>query len=227
MKNLFIVLFMSIGALMSAQNQLPNTISVGGEGKVMVKPDEAVLYIGVETNNEDSKIAKTQNDAVMAKMIDFLKKSGVNAKDYKTEQVSLYQRQDYQTKEKYFQASQSIQIQITDLTKYESLMAGLIEAGANKINSVQFRSSEVEKYESEARKKAVENAQKKAKDYAETLGQNVGKALMVYENNTQTIFPRVGQMKAMAYAESDTATQTLAEGEIEITAHVNISFELK
>lgn len=227
MKNLFIVLFMSIGTLMSAQNQLPNTISVGGEGKVMVKPDEAVLYIGVETNNEDSKIAKTQNDAVMAKMIDFLKKSGVNAKDYKTEQVSLYQRQDYQTKEKYFQASQSIQIQITDLTKYESLMAGLIEAGANKINSVQFRSSEVEKYESEARKKAVENAQKKAKDYAETLGQNVGKALMVYENNTQTIFPRVGQMKAMAYAESDTATQTLAEGEIEITAHVNISFELK
>lgn len=227
MKNLFIVLFMSIGALMSAQNQLPNTISVGGEGKVMVKPDEAVLYIGVETNNEDAKIAKTQNDAVMAKMIDFLKKSGVNAKDYKTEQVSLYQRQDYQTKEKYFQASQSIQIQITDLTKYESLMAGLIEAGANKINSVQFRSSEVEKYESEARKKAVENARKKAKDYAETLGQNVGKALMVYENNTQTIFPRVGQMKAMAYAESDTATQTLAEGEIEITAHVNISFELK
>lgn len=227
MKNLFIVLFMSIGTLMSAQNQLPNTISVGGEGKVMVKPDEAVLYIGVETNNEDSKIAKTQNDAVMAKMIDFLKKSGVNSKDYKTEQVSLYQRQDYQTKEKYFQASQSIQIQITDLTKYESLMAGLIEAGANKINSVQFRSSEVEKYESEARKKAVENAQKKAKDYAETLGQNVGKALMVYENSTQTIFPRVGQMKAMAYAESDTATQTLAEGEIEITAHVNISFELK
>lgn len=227
MKNLFIVLFMSIGTLMSAQNQLPNTISVGGEGKVMVKPDEAVLYIGVETNNEDAKIAKTQNDAVMAKMIDFLKKSGVNAKDYKTEQVSLYQRQDYQTKEKYFQASQSIQIQITDLTKYESLMAGLIEAGANKINSVQFRSSEVEKYESEARKKAVENARKKAKDYAETLGQNVGKALMVYENNTQTIFPRVGQMKAMAYAESDTATQTLAEGEIEITAHVNISFELK
>jgi len=227
MKNLFIVLFMSIGTLMSAQNQLPNTISVGGEGKVMVKPDEAVLYIGVETNNEDSKIAKTQNDAVMAKMIDFLKKSGVNSKDYKTEQVSLYQRQDYQTKEKYFQASQSIQIQITDLTKYESLMAGLIEAGANKINSVQFRSSEVEKYESEARKKAVENAQKKAKDYAETLGQNVGKALMVYENNTQTIFPRVGQMQAMAYAESDTATQTLAEGEIEITAHVNISFELK
>lgn len=227
MKNLFIVLFMSIGTLMSAQNQLPNTISVGGEGKVMVKPDEAVLYIGVETNNEDSKIAKTQNDAVMAKMIDFLKKSGVNSKDYKTEQVSLYQRQDYQTKEKYFQASQSIQIQITDLTKYESLMAGLIEAGANKINSVQFRSSEVEKYESEARKKAVENARKKAKDYAETLGQNVGKALMVYENNTQTIFPRVGQMKAMAYAESDTATQTLAEGEIEITAHVNISFELK
>lgn len=227
MKNLFIVLFMSIGTLMSAQNQLPNTISVGGEGKVMVKPDEAVLYIGVETNNEDSKIAKTQNDAVMAKMIDFLKKSGVNSKDYKTEQVSLYQRQDYQTKEKYFQASQSIQIQITDLTKYESLMAGLIEAGANKINSVQFRSSEVEKYESEARKKAVENAQKKAKDYAETLGQNVGKALMVFENNTQTIFPRVGQMKAMAYAESDTATQTLAEGEIEITAHVNISFELK
>src|SRR5690606_40766899 len=106
MKNLVIVLFMAIATTMGAQNQLQNTISVGGEGKVMVKPDEAALSIGVETNNPDAKVAKSENDAIMAKMIAFLKKSGIDAKDYKTERVNLYQRQDYQTKEKYYQRSE-------------------------------------------------------------------------------------------------------------------------
>ena len=227
MKNVLIVLFMAIGTTMSAQNQLQNTISVSGEGKVMVKPDEAVLSIGVETNNPDAKVAKSENDAVMAKMIDFLKKSGMDAKDYKTERVNLYQRQDYESKEKYYQAGQTIQIQIKDLTKYETIMAGLIDAGANQINGVQFKSSQMEKYESDARKKAVQNAQKKAQDYAEALGQNVGTAIVVSENSTQSVFPRVYQMKAAAYAESDSVAQTLAEGEIEITANINITFQLK
>lgn len=228
MKNLVIVLFMAIATTMGAQNQLQNTISVGGEGKVMVKPDEAALSIGVETNNPDAKVAKSENDAIMAKMIAFLKKSGIDTKDYKTERVNLYQRQDYQTKEKYYQAGQSIQIQIKDLSKYETIMAGLIDAGANQINGVQFKSSEIEKYESEARKKAVQNAQKKAADYAQALGQNVGTAIVVSENSTQAVFPRVYQMKAAAYAESASAAdETLAEGEIEITANINITFQLK
>lgn len=227
MKKLLIVLFMAIGTTMSAQNQPQNTISVGGEGKVMVKPDEALLSIGVETNNPDAKVAKSENDAVMAKMIDFLKKSGIDAKDYKTERVNLYQRQDYESKEKYYQAGQTIQIQIKDLSKYETIMAGMIDAGANQINGIQFKSSQMEKYESEARKKAVQNAQKKAQDYAQALGQNVGTAIVVSENGAQAVFPRMYQMKAAAYAESDTAAQTLAEGEIEITANINITFQLK
>lgn len=225
MKNLLIVLFMALGTAMHAQT--PNTISVTGEGKVMVKPDEAVLSIGVETNDNDAKEAKNQNDAVMAKMIAFLKKSGINAKDYKTERVNLYQRQDYQSKKKYYQASQSIQIQIKDLDKYETIMAGLIDAGANQINGIQFKSSEVEKYEAEARKKAVQNAKQKANDYAQALGQQVGKAISVFENNTQTILPRVYQMKTAAYAEDASAMETVAEGEIEISANINIAFELK
>ncbi|HLV46483.1 MAG TPA: SIMPL domain-containing protein [Flavobacterium sp.] len=227
MKKLLIVLFMAIGTTMSAQNQPQNTISVGGEGKVMVKPDEALLSIGVETNNPDAKVAKSENDAVMAKMIDFLKKSGIDAKDYKTERVNLYQRQDYESKEKYYQAGQTIQVHIKDLSKYETIMAGMIDAGANQINGIQFKSSQMEKYESEARKKAVQNAQKKAQDYAQALGQNVGTAIVVSENGAQAVFPRMYQMKAAAYAESDTAAQTLAEGEIEITANVNITFQLK
>lgn len=225
MKNLLIVLFMAFGTAMHAQT--PNTISVAGEGKVMVKPDEAVLSIGVETNDSDAKVAKTKNDEVMAKMIAFLKKSGINAKDYKTERVNLYQRQDYQSKKKYYQASQSIQVQIKDLDKYETIMAGLIEAGANQINGIQFKSSEVEKYEAEARKKAVQNAKQKANDYAQALGQQVGKAISVFENSAQTILPRVYQMKAADYAETASAMETVAEGEIEISANINIAFELK
>ena len=103
-------------------------------------------------------------------------------------------------------------------------MKGLLETGINRINSVTFSSSEMKKLESEARVKAIMDAKQKAMEYASALGQNIGKAVHITEfNNVSTPMP---VLRSMAM-EGDSKMQTMAPGEMEINAQVNVSFELK
>lgn len=207
-------------------NMMNNTVTVTGEGKLSVTPDQALLSVGADFKDKDAAKAKAQNDAVISKMIAFLKKSGLSDKDFKTERVSLYKSSDYQAKQDYFYASQSISITLNSLDSYEKIMEGLMEAGANTINNVEFKSSKLASYETEIRGKAVENAKKKAEDYAKALNLKVGKAVAVTDNS-QTIFPRVYAMKMAEASSGDAQKETLAVGEIDVTTNVTIAFELK
>jgi uncharacterized protein YggE len=136
---------------------------------------------------------------------------------------------DYNKKKYTFTANQTIVIHLRDLSKYDAMMMGLVDAGANDIQGVEFRTSKLEQYESEARTKAVQQARAKANDYAAALGQKAGKALVV-SDNSQTYYPIMRNQMAMVKAESMDAgmpRETLAVGEIEVTANVTISFALE
>ena len=182
--------------------------------------------MGAEIKDLDSSKAKKQNDEIIAKMIQVIKKSGVAEKDYQTQRVNLYKTREYQEKKDYFVASQTITITLRNLDNYEKLMADLMAAGANTINGVEFKSTQTEKVATEIRAKAVLNAKKKAEDYASALNQTIGKALII-SDQSMVNNPRVYMMKTAMADESAGMDQTLAVGEIEISTNVNVVFELK
>ena len=207
--------------------QIPQ-ISVTGEGKIKVVPDQAIVSVGFQNQGKDAKEVKTLNDEVVDKVIKFLKKSGIPATDYKTNNVSLNKSYDYEKKKYNFQANQTLSITLKDLSKYDEIMMGLNDAGVNTINGVEFKSSKMEDYERDARKKAMVNAKQKAADYVSVLGQKVGKALLITDNS-QSYFPQPmykGGMMAMA-ADSSAPRETLAVGEIEIITNVSVTFALE
>jgi uncharacterized protein YggE len=178
MKNVILVVALFLAITIKAQDQKPQVpqIAVTGEGKVKVIPDQAVINVGFQNSGKDSKEVKTLNDEVVDKVIKYLKKSGIPATDYKTNNVTLYKSYDYEKKKQNFQASQTLSITLKDLSKYDDIMMGLNDAGVNTINGVEFKSSKMEDYEREARKKAMLHAKQKAQDYVSVLGQKVGKA---------------------------------------------------
>lgn len=229
MKKIALVVFVFVTTLATAQqvtqqNQQPQ-ISVMGEGKVMVTPDRVDITIGVENIGADATEVKKKNDATIDAVIKYLKSVKVPAEDYQTQRVNLYRNYDYNKKKYSFTASQTIVIHLKDITKYDSMMMGLVDAGVNNIQGIEFKTSKQAQYESEARVKAVAEAKQKANDYAGALNQKVGKAIVVTDN-TQVNYPRM--MNAMKFESADAAIpkETLAIGEITITANVNISFEL-
>jgi uncharacterized protein YggE len=190
-------------------------INVSGEGKVKVTPDEAIVTVGVTNVGADANTVKKDNDKAVEAIIKYLKSINMPVKDYQTRNVYLHRNYDYNKKKYTFTANQTIVIHLRDLSKYDAMMMGLVDAGANDIQGVEFRTSKLEQYESEARTKAVQQARAKANDYAAALGQKAGKALVV-SDNSQTYYPIMRNQMAMVKAESMDAgmpRETLAVGE--------------
>ena len=224
---ILVTLFALTTQAQEQKNQVPQ-ISVSGEGKVKITPDQVVINVGFQNTGKDAKEVKNLNDEVVDKVIKFLKKSGIPATDYKTNNVSLYKSYDYEKKKYNFQASQSLTILLKDLSKYDDVMMGLNDAGVNSINGVEFKSSKMDDYEREARKKAMLDAKQKAQDYVSVLGQKVGKALLITDNS-QSYAPQPmykGNMMAMA-ADGGGQRETLAVGELEIITNVSVTFALE
>lgn len=222
---ILVTLFALTAQAQEHKPQVPQ-ISVTGEGKIKVTPDQAVISIGFQNTGKDAKEVKTLNDEVVDKVIKFLKKTGISASDYKTTNVSLYKNYDYEKKKYNFQASQSLTVTLKDLSKYDELMMGLNDAGVNSISGVEFKSSKMEDHEREARKKAILDAKQKAQDYVSVLGQKVGKALLITDNSQVYVPQPMFKGYAMAANAEDAPRETLAVGELEVNTNVSVTFAL-
>ena len=176
MKNAALILLTFFATIAEAQEQkapLIPQISVTGEGKIKVVPDQAVVTVGVLNSGKEAAEVKKLNDETVDKVIKFLKKSGIPSTDYKTNNVSLFKNYDYEKKKYTYEANQTLAITFKDLSKYDEVMMGLNETGINSIQGVEFKSSKMDDYEKEARKKAMLNAKQKALDYVSVLGQKI------------------------------------------------------
>ena len=94
----FLVTIFTLTTMAQEQKQQVPQISVSGEGKVKIIPDQAVINVGFQNSGKDAKEVKTLNDEVVDRVIKFLKKTGIPATDYKTDNVSLYKGYDYEKK---------------------------------------------------------------------------------------------------------------------------------
>ena len=227
MKKIILLFALVAGLGMQAQNDNSNPgIHVTGEGIVKVTPDKVTLNSRIEHEGQSATSVKSQNDEVVDKVIKFLKSEGVAEKNINTDYINLNKRYNYNDKTYTYVASQAISITLEDISKYESIMKGLLENGLNGISGIEFESSEIEKHKAEARKRAVLNAKTKAEALAEPLGQTVGKAFMISEGSSSNYQPVYRAMEMKAYADQASNQETIAPGEMEVNIKVNVAFQL-
>lgn len=230
MKKLLIILIMSTSSIFAQDvKQIPQ-ISVTGEGKIKVIPDEAMVTISIENTSKEAAEAKKANDIIADKVLILIKNKGIAITDFQTQRMNLRQNYDYNTKKKSYVANQTIAIHLKDLSKYDDLMMELVETGINGIQGVEFMSSKIKELEKQARKNALLDAKAKAEDYVSVLaGQKVGKALLISDNSQTNYPPPVfrGVMKTMAMSDESSPRETLAVGEIEIISTVAVTFVLE
>lgn len=229
MKKALIILAMVFMAQSYGQEikQVPQ-ISVNGQAKVKVAPDQATITATVETKGSNAKDVKKENDKQIDAVLKLIKKNNIATADYRTHRVALNPQYDYAKKKTNYNATQTIEIIVRNLNQYDELMEGLVSDGVNRIDNVVFQSSNMAKYESEARKLAMKDAKMKAEDYVSVLGQKVGRAVTI-SDNSQIYSPQPVYARMMKAEMSDSATprETLAAGEIEISANVSVNFILE
>lgn len=230
MRTLFLSLAMALVAFvgMAQMNVNPPLITVNGEGKISVVPDHVTISVAVESETNDAPSAKAENDAVIRKILQFAKEIGLDAKEVQTDYIRLEPYYKYEERVTRYKAYQSVNITLRDLSKYDKLMMGLINSGANRINSVEFKSKDIVALKDKARLLAVKDAQNKAKAMTAEIGQSIGKAFYIDEiGQFQPVFEAYAKSAAMMDGGGGNSNEpTIALGQITITSQVSVRFLL-
>lgn len=238
----FVLLAVALLAVPDAPAQEDRRITVAGEADVRVVPDEVVLNLGVETDDLDLAVAKARNDERMSRVIDAARDAGLPDNLIRTDYLGIEPRYDYDGRERIFLGywvQKSVSLTLRDIDAFEDLLSAVLEAGANYVHGIQFRTTELRLHRDRARALALEAARDKAEMMAGELGHTVAGTVLIREDRSGWwssyggwwgggrggyMSQNVVQNAPGGGASADGVT---VPGQISVTAHVSVTFELE
>ncbi len=134
-----------------------------------VVPDRVSISFAVETRNTDLETATSGTDAAVKKVMAAARGLGVDPTDIQTDFIRVeisYSDKGQGTRVAFYTASKGVQILLKDVSHFDQLVQAGLKAGANKIDDMNFSTSELRKYRDQARAMAVQAASEKAHDLA-------------------------------------------------------------
>lgn len=212
----------------SVVTQKAITFNVTGEGKVTAKPDSASIMAGIQAQASTVKSAQDQINAVINKVSQDLKQSGVNAEDIQTTNYNINPNYDYtggSQKANGFSASTTLSIKVKDISRINDVIDEATANGANQISGISFEVSDKAKLENEARQMAVNQAKQKAADAAKIAGFKLGRIVNYSEGNPG--LPRPIMMQALAAKSSGSPSTEVQPGSTDVTINVTLSYEIQ
>ena len=210
----------------------PGQISVSATGNSYQAPDLATVSAGVVTQAPNAQDAMAANAKKMSAIIDALKSAGVQQRHIKTSQLSLNPQYDHHQNRNQpriigYQARNTVSAKSEDLERVGPMIDALVSAGANNINGVNFGIKDSVAAKSIARKAAVVEARRKAKEMAEAAGLSLGRVLRMTENTHGFGVPQrmANVMHDMDGGAAEMST-SISGGEQTLSVTVNITFEI-
>ncbi|MCW3139155.1 MAG: SIMPL domain-containing protein [Methanophagales archaeon] len=166
-----------------------STISVSGTGIIKTEPNQAKVYLGVETQSRDVTEALEENSLKMQSIIKAIKKLGISKDSIETTYFSVYPIRDYEKSGEDiigYRASNEITVELHDLDKIGAVIEEAMNAGANKVRRIEFGLTEDKKREvkNEALKEACKDARTKADAIASGLGLKITRIATARESGT-------------------------------------------
>jgi uncharacterized protein YggE len=210
---------------------LPRTITVVGEGTVKIKPDIAQANIGVEVIRPTVKAASSGAKESMDAVLQALKEQGVDEKDIQTSGFSVWTERPYGPEgpadEVLYHVSNQVAVTIRDLDTVGTVLDAAIEAGANNIYGVTFSLDDPSQVESEAREKAVSDAQAKAQELAVLNDVELGDVVSVSEVIGGRGGYYTGVVREAAVSGVGGGGGPIAPGELEVTLQLEIVYTVQ
>ncbi len=213
-----------------------DTIVVSGKGEVTAKPDIATVSFGVMEESMDVSKATDAVNTKMKKVVDSLKANGVDEKDIKTTDYSIYPRYDYVNSQSYpyggkqvlagYNVSQTVSIKIRDLSKAGKVVTDLGTLGVTNMSGLNFTNDKYDDLVKEARDQAIAEARAEAKKLAKSLGVRLVK-ITGYSEGGYSPMPYYARDMAAGMATKSSVEAVLPTGENKITSNVSITYEIR
>ncbi|MDQ3008049.1 MAG: SIMPL domain-containing protein [bacterium] len=208
------------------------TFDVTGESKVSTVPDQAEVTLGIAVTETTVKAAQDRANTIINGINEQLGSLGIEKKDIRTENYSLYPNYDYQSGNNQritgYTVNANLVVTMTDFAKLNQAIDLATGAGANQIGGITFSLSDDKKSETEetARKEAIENAKDKAQELSSLAGMRLGKIINVYETPADSgVYPQMFRDAAMAEGAGGGAPTNVEPGSTNFVYTVTLSYE--
>jgi uncharacterized protein len=208
-------------------SQLLSGITVHGRGRVTVRPDEAALSLGIETQDREATRAHEEAGRRMAGVLAALEAIGIAADDVTTTTLSLSPTYDYSGSRPRltgYQATQGVTVKVRDLGTVAAIIDGCVAAGATQVGAVSFTVADPSAAGDAARRLAVEDALRHARTLAAAAGVGVGAVVRITEMGGPP--PQPVMLERAAFAAADMGGTPVSPGTTEIVVEVEATFAL-
>lgn len=167
--------------------QYGNQLTVTGNGRATAEPDLASVTFGVDLSAEDPAEAVSEAAARVDSALAAASAIDVAEEDIHTSSYSMWIEPVYdpvtyeETDELAYHVSHRLTAKVRNMDRVGEFLAAVVEAGANTVSGVSFSTEDRTELLSRARRNAVNNAGRKARELAGELGLTLGPAINVSE----------------------------------------------
>lgn len=201
-------------------------ITVNGTGTITVTPDTATVMLGVNADAASASAALDSANRQMDALISAIRAAGVAPEDITTSSIYLGNRYDNMGRPNGFSASNNLTVTVRGIDRTGPVIdAAAAGAGDNiTLQGVSFSVADPEAVLGQARAAAIENARKRAGEYAEAAGVSVGAIRQISEAGV--IAPQPMYAVADGAAARDMAAMPIMAGDQQMSVSVTVVFSM-
>jgi uncharacterized protein len=221
-----------------------NTIVVSGEGKVSATPDIATFSFSVTEENKEVKVAQDLVSKKISKILDALEEMGIEEKDINTLGYNIYPRYEYYTRQPVcadgwcppstgertlvgYEVSQSVSVKLRNLDESGEVLNSLGGLSVDNLYGPTFEMENIDELRREARKMAIDDAKKKARELSRDLGVKLVKIVNFSEGGNYMMYSKYDMASTVMEAGMGGASPEIPVGESDISSNVQIVYEIK
>lgn len=213
-------------------------IAVSGTGTTTVKPDVALVNLGIEVTSTTVADARSKAATTMENLTKAVKAKGVAEADIQTQFFNIYPQYGAPTPATPtkpgapeivgYTVSNQVQLKIRNLDSVSDVLDAAIGAGGNsiRVNGMQFTVEKPDQHLAKAREEAVQNAKARAEVLAKAAGVKVGPPRSIAESGG--VFPQFDKFQvAPSTGPGGRGGTPVSPGEENLTVSVSVVFEIE
>ncbi len=212
-----------------------DTITVTGTATVQLEPDMVMITLGVEAIDPEVLNAQKTVNETMAKVIEALtgEELAIAEEDIATSEYYINERYEYdygtgKSEMIGYAATAMLSICVREIDKAGAVIDAAMQAGANRLNGVEFMSSNQTDARDQALTIAVQDGMRKAKVIAAAAGIQLPAlpSAIVEQDSFAYSASNSIVMYDMAMATAESGSTTLHAGMLSLDATVQIIYEI-
>ncbi len=204
--------------------QNPFGINVFGSSLIRVEPDIVSLNFAVSRLQQLPKDAFQEVREVSQNVRRYLDKAQVD--EVNTSRISISQSFRYTSGEQKFlgyKAKVAYYVVLRQLDKMEDVLTGIVDAGVNELESVDFQTTKLKELRAEARRQAINAAREKAENYCNAANVSLGRVIHIEDVNPDNLRGRESHVEMGRLTEG----QAFDPGNITVSAAVTVAYKIE